>query len=94
MTPDERREFEELKRMVRNLHGVTDVPFIENAKRRIVPRGLDAVVSKNADGTASGLSQSVNESGAASYGVAAEYDGSLTVADVDGNLYKLGYYNV
>ena len=35
MTPQERREFEELKIMVKNLQRVEDVSFIENIRRRI-----------------------------------------------------------
>ena len=35
MTPEERREFDELKRVVDTLVRVENVPFIENIKRRI-----------------------------------------------------------
>ena len=36
MTPQERTEFEQLKKLVEQLVRVEHVPFIENAKRRIV----------------------------------------------------------
>lgn len=36
MTPQEKKEFENLKKMVQALHLVEDVAFIENVKRRIV----------------------------------------------------------
>lgn len=98
MTPEEKREFEELKRIVRNLQGVTDVPFIESAKRNIVNTrlkdlGVDEVVSKTGSGNTSGVLTGVNEDGASSYSVARAYNGTLTVRDTQGNLYKLGYYN-
>lgn len=97
MTPEEKREFEELKRIVRNLQGVTDVPFIENGKRRIaIPAfeslGITEIITKNATGNTSGVLQGVNESGTSSYSVAGEYIGTITVRDANGNLYKLGYY--
>jgi hypothetical protein len=99
MTPQERQEFEELKRMVRDLHGVTDVPFIENAKRRIVnPRitdlELETTISKETTGNTTGVHKSVNEAGASSYSVADSYDGTIIINDREGNSYKLGYYTV
>ena len=98
MSEQERREFEELKRIVSTLVRVENVPFIETAKRRIaVPAlndlGLSEVISKNTTGNTSGVTQTVNESGSSSYNVADEYIGTITVSDTDGNLYKLGYYN-
>ena len=36
MTPQERTEFEHLKKLVEQLVRVEHVPFIENAKRRII----------------------------------------------------------
>lgn len=96
MTPEEKREFEEMKRMVRALSGVTDVPFIENAKRRIAEPAITSarVVSKNTTGTTAGVLKSVSEGGASTYSVADQYDGTITIADAEGNLYKLGYYTV
>lgn len=35
MTPQEKKEFEELKRTVLALRSVTDVPFIESMRRRL-----------------------------------------------------------
>jgi len=99
MTPEEKKEFEELKRIVRNLQGVTDIPFIESAKRNIVNTrladlGLDEVVSKTGTGNTSGVLTGVSESGTSSYNVARAYNGTITVRDAQGNLYKLGYYSI
>lgn len=35
MTPQEKREFDEMKEIVKNLKAVTDVGFIESIKRRL-----------------------------------------------------------
>ena len=95
MTPQERQELEMLRREVDNLKRVLDVPFIEEAKRRIVLPEIKRtkLVAKNTTGTASGMTKSVNEGGSSSYSVADAFDGSLTVTDQEGNTYKLGYYN-
>ena len=97
MTPAEKREFEELKALVQTLYKVENVPFIENAKRRIttpvlLDLGVNEVVSKEGIGSTSGLLKGVTENGVDSYSVAKAYDGSITVRDVNGNSYKLGYY--
>lgn len=93
MSPQEKREFEELKRIVRNLQSVTDVPFIAEAKRRIAVPVLGEAIIKESTGTTAGTLRSVSESGADSYSVADAYDGTITIEDALGNTYKLGYYN-
>jgi hypothetical protein len=97
MTPEEKREFEELKRKVDALQRVEDVAFIENGKRRItrpviIDLGITEVISKETTGTTSGTVRSVNEAGASSYSVADVYDGTITIRDISGATYKLGYY--
>ena len=95
MTPQERQELEMLRREVDNLKRVLDVPFIEEAKRRIVTPELQRkkLVTKESSGSTSGILKSVNEGGSSSFSVADAFDGSLTVTDQEGNTYKLGYYN-
>ena len=95
MSPDQ--EFNQMKQDITTIKQVMDVPFIENIKRRAVnPRlvelGLTKAIIKVSEGNTSGVLQSVNEGGSGSYSVAAEFDGTLTVQDADGNTYKLGYY--
>jgi len=82
----------ELEEQVRLLTRVENVPFIENAKRRIAIPVLGESISKNTTGSTSGLTESVDEAGVSSYSVAAAYSGSITIADAQGNRYKLGYY--
>ena len=97
MTPDQLKRFEEMEKTLKRIQEVLDVPFIESAKFRIVRPvlkdvGVDAVVSKTGTGTTSGITASVDEAGSGSYTVAKVYNGSITISDVNGNLYKLGYY--
>lgn len=94
MTPDERQRFETLERMVREIHAVTDVPFIENAKRRIAEPFLGDFISKDGTDNTSGVLKTVDENGVLTYSVAAEYDGTIIVEDAEGNTYKIGYYDV
>jgi hypothetical protein len=101
MTPEERREIEELKTLVQSLLRVENVPFIESAKRRIAVAtiekyNLEEAVSKFAVGNTSGIVETVTDTNGAlstDYIVAKDYNGSITIEDQEGNLYKLGYYN-
>lgn len=97
MSPQDRQEFERMKKELAAIKSVMDIPFIEEAKRRVVvPEfsrlGLTEIVSKTGTGNTSGVLQAVNEGGSGTYDVPAEYDGTITVRDVDGTSYKLGYY--
>ena len=58
MTPEEKKQFEDLKEKVRNLELVLGVDFIENLRERIV---ADAVVSSGSFDT-TGISGSENGS--------------------------------
>lgn len=40
LSPQEKREFEEMKKTIKNLREVTDVAFIESIKRRLDINGL------------------------------------------------------
>ena len=98
MTPEERLTFLEMQQTIKRLEQVLDIAFIEQIKRRAVQPELLRVnvaqaISKNTTGATTGTTQAVNESGSSSYTVPAAFDGTITVEDVDGNTYKLGYYN-
>jgi len=91
MSPNEQallRRIEVLEQQVRQFTNQSelDPQIIRTIKLTAAGIELDST------GSISGLSQTVNEGGAASYGVASEYDGSLVVQDAEGNQYKLGYY--
>lgn len=95
MSPEERAEFDELKRIVNNLRYVKDVPFIENGQKRIAEpllTDLGNYVVRNSAGGTSGVHQLVTESGSSSYNVADSYNGTIIIEDTNGNTYKLGYY--
>ena len=97
MSPEQLQEFNKMKATLEALKGVLDVPFIENAKRRIatpaiIDVGLGEVIVKNSVGGTSGVLRSVDEAGSGTYDVAYPYDGTIIVSDTDGNTYKLGYY--
>lgn len=53
MTPQDRLEFEEMKRTVANLKAVTDLAFIENMKRRLDVQGIAERAAVVAIGNAS-----------------------------------------
>lgn len=53
MSPEDRREFEELKQTVRNLKMVEDVAFIESMKRRIDVAAIANAAAVQAIGNAS-----------------------------------------
>jgi len=97
MSPEQLKQFNQMQADIKKLMSVLDVNFIENIKRRAVePKlsdlGLDEVVSKTGTADTSGVLRGVNEAGTNTYDVADEYDGTITVRDVDGTSYKLGYY--
>lgn len=94
MTPEQLQRMETLEKKLQDLERVENLDCIENTKRRVVRPVLGEVIRKDSTGNTSGILKSVNEGGGDSYGVAAEYNGSIIVEDINGNQYKIGYYNV
>jgi hypothetical protein len=92
MSPQEKREFDEMKTKLDALSRVLDVDFIENAKRRIALPVLGDSIQKDTVGGTSGTTKFVNEGGASTYDVAKAFTGTVTIKTADGNTYKLGYY--
>ena len=92
MTPEQLAQFETMQRTLESLVRVENVPFIENSKRRIATPVLGESLQKDSTGTTTGTTQAVNEGGVGAYTVPAEFDGTITIEDADGNTYKLGYY--
>lgn len=88
MTPDEKRQFDELKQIVRAICAVEDVPFIESIKRRGA-QGL----SFGGTQVATSISQSVrNAAGDGTTTVAAQPDTKLQIVLPNGTVYYLGAY--
>jgi len=97
MSPQQLNEFNTMKAQLEALTKVLDVPFIEEAKRRIVKPyvasiGIDEFLARVSVGNTSGVLKSVNEAGSATYDVAKEFDGSMIIKGTDGTTYKIGYY--
>ena len=84
MTPEERTEFDEMKRKLDSIARVEDVPFIENIKRR-GGQGLRS----DGTGTLSTIVKSVSEGGAASYDVCDAPDAKLKIVTASGTVYYL-----
>ena len=99
MSPDQLLEFNTMKAQLEALTKVLDVPFIEEAKRRIVKPyvasiSLDEFLARVSVGSASSILKAVDEAGSATYDVAKEFDGSMIIKGTDGTTYKIGYYTV
>ena len=97
MSPAQLLEFNTMKAQLEALTRVLDVPFIEEAKRRIVKPyvasiSLDEFLARVSVGNTSGVLKSVNEGGSATYNVAEAFDGSMIIKGTDGTTYKIGYY--
>lgn len=91
MTPEERREFNTLKKTVEALKTVTDVPFIEELKRRVIPPGIRAGAPDDPDD----LTETVrNSADTGSATVAKDPDNKLPLYDTKGVLIGfVGIYN-
>ena len=89
MSPEQKIEFDEMKRTLTAIKEVLDVSFIENVKRRI---SVPEQVLFDADSSTSGIQQAVDEAGSASYNVAGAYDDAkiITLAGIN---YKIGVYD-
>lgn len=92
MTPEQLEKFEQMEKRLIALERVENLSTIENSKRRFVVPLIGESIQKSSTGDTSGVLQSVNEGGVATYNVADAYDGTMIVEDQDGNQYKLGYY--
>lgn len=89
MTPQERLEFENMKRDLENIKTVRDVSFIAELSRRL--SGTKLTIR---DGSLTGTTISVrNSADNGSETVADDYDGVVELIDGAGNVYRLGYYN-
>jgi len=99
MSPDQLLEFNTMKAQLEALTRVLDVPFIEEAKRRIVKPyvasiSLDEFLARVSVGDTTGVLKAVDEAGSATYNVAEAFDGSMIIKGTDGTTYKIGYYTV
>ena len=89
MNPQERLEFEQMKRDLENIKRVTDVSFLAELSRRLA--GTKITLES---GTLTGTTIAVrNATDTGSEVVADDYDGVINLIDGAGNTYRIGYYN-
>lgn len=90
MSPEDRKQFDELKRKVAALESATNIQFIGNIKRY----ALNESVTSDATGSNSGLSTSVrNAADSGSEDVAKAYDKSVRLYLLNGQSILVGGYN-
>ncbi len=90
MTPQEKQEFESLKKLVESLVRVENIPFIENVRRRVAITGM----TSGSISAATTITESVrNAADSGSETVAKDYDGKLQIILSDGTTKYIGIYN-
>jgi len=90
MSPEEKRQLEELVAFKKSLESASNIPFNVDRAFRFRLRGLAnnlEVSSKAADSE----DQTVNESGSSSYSVLSDPVGFLSI-EIEGTTYNLPYY--
>lgn len=99
MTPEERREFELLKRTVKsqqefigNLSRFERIPLpvSQALGRKLNIRNVPRISASSKSATSEDVT--VNESGASTYTVLNDPVGFVTLADLQGNTYEIPYY--
>ena len=88
MTPQERLEFNQMKRDLENIKRATDVSFLAELSRRLAGTKLTLET-----GSLTGTTIAVrNSTDTGSETVADDYDGVINLIDGAGNIYRIGYY--
>lgn len=88
MSPQERQEFNQMKRDLENIKRATDVSFLAELSRRLA--GTKITLEP---GIVSGTTITVrNSTDTGTETVANEYDGVVDLIDGAGNTYRIGYY--
>ncbi len=88
MTPQERLEFNQMKRDLENIKRATDVSFLAELSRRLA--GTKITLES---GSLTGTTVSVRDAAdVGSETVADDYDGVINLIDGAGNTYRIGYY--
>lgn len=88
MTPQERLEFNQMKRDLENIKRATDVSFLAELSRRLAGTKL-TLESGSLTGTTIAVRNSTDTG---SETVADDYDGVINLIDGAGNTYRIGYY--
>lgn len=88
MTPQERLEFNQMKRDLENIKRATDVSFLAELSRRLAGTKI-TLESGSLTGTTIAVRNSTDTG---SETVADDYDGVINLIDEVGNTYRIGYY--
>jgi len=88
MTPQERLEFNQMKRDLENIKRATDVSFLAELSRRLAGTKI-TLESGSLTGTTIAVRNSTDTG---SETVADDYDGVINLIDGAGNTYRIGYY--
>jgi hypothetical protein len=88
MTPEQLKEFEDMKRRLELLERVENVAFFKSLERRLAST---LTLTDGADSTGTTISVR-NAADTGSETVADNYGGVLTLTDARGNTYRIGYY--
>lgn len=89
MSPQERLEFEEMKRTLENIKRVTDVSFIKELERRLRAGAVTIELGAGTAGTAQVVRNSTNTG---TETVADQYTGVLTIYNNGQAVGRIGYY--
>lgn len=88
MTPQEKLEFNQMKRDLENIKRATDVSFLAEPSRRLAGTKI-TLESGSLTGTTIAVRNSTDTG---SETVADDYDGVINLIDGAGNTYRIGYY--
>ena len=88
MTPQEKLEFNQMKRDLENIKRATDVSFLAELSRRLAGTKI-TLESGSLTGTTIAVRNSTDTG---SETVADDYDGVINLIDGAGNTYRIGYY--
>jgi hypothetical protein len=90
MTPLERQKMNDLEQRVRDLEQVTNPSFVAELVRRAGGISVSLTDGASTTGTSETVRNAADSGGEA---VAGTYDGVLTLTDLQGNTYRVGYYS-
>jgi hypothetical protein len=89
MTPEEKKEFEDIKRTLASITQVRNISFVAELQRQLTQGFISVEDGASTTGTSIAVR---NAADSGSETVADNYAGVLTLTDTQGNTYRIGYY--
>lgn len=89
MTPEEKKEFEDIKRTLASITQVRNTSFVAELQRQLTQGFISVEDGASTTGTSIAVR---NAADSGSETVADNYAGVLTLTDTQGNTYRIGYY--